>query len=79
MKLILKLLPLLLTLQQLDCAKILGIFTVPSKSHAILAYELFKELAKSGHEVSLAMRRENSYLIKIPQFWIGHGYNTFWL
>lgn len=32
-------------------ANILGIFTVPSKSHSILGYELFKELAKSGHQV----------------------------
>lgn len=32
-------------------ANILGLFTVPSKSHSILAYELFKELVKAGHQV----------------------------
>ncbi|KAG5671714.1 hypothetical protein PVAND_001894 [Polypedilum vanderplanki] len=34
-----------------DCVKILAIFTIPSKSHSILGYELFKELVASGHEV----------------------------
>ena len=33
------------------CANILAIFTVPSRSHSILGFELFKELARSGHEV----------------------------
>lgn len=49
-----KILTILFTLlftQQSESAKILGIFTVPSKSHAILAYELFKELVKAGHDV----------------------------
>lgn len=41
-----------ISLNNVESAKILGIFTVPSKSHTILAYELFKELAKSGHEVN---------------------------
>jgi hypothetical protein len=42
----------LLFLNAIDCAKILAIFTVPSKSHSILGYELFKALAAEGHEVS---------------------------
>lgn len=36
-----------------ESAKILAIFTVPSRSHSILAFELFRELVKSGHEVSV--------------------------
>ena len=36
-----------------ESARILAIFTVPSRSHSILAFELFKELVKSGHEVSV--------------------------
>jgi hypothetical protein len=52
MKIVLfSLLVLLCGTQNNEGAKILGIFTVPSRSHSILAYELFKELVKSGHEV----------------------------
>ena len=46
-------LALFISIQSTESAKILGIFTVPSKSHSILGYELFKDLAKSGHEVIL--------------------------
>jgi hypothetical protein len=49
---ILAILSLIAILQWSNGAKILGVFTVPSKSHCILVYELFIELAKSGHEVS---------------------------
>lgn len=42
---------LLLAFHELQAARILGIFTVPSKSHSILGHELFKDLVKSGHEV----------------------------
>lgn len=40
-----------LAFHELQAARILGIFTVPSKSHSILGHELFKDLVKSGHEV----------------------------
>lgn len=43
-------------IQMSESEKILGIFTVPSKSHSILAFELFKELVKSGHEVKCTHR-----------------------
>lgn len=39
-----------------SCARILGVFTVPSKSHTILVYELFKELVASGHEVKMNLK-----------------------
>lgn len=44
-------LAILLAVRENEGAKILGIFTVPSKSHSILGYELFKELVKAGHQV----------------------------
>lgn len=41
-----------------ESARILAIFTIPSKSHTILVYELFKELVKSGHEVNQKKKTE---------------------
>lgn len=41
----------LLSFYSSESARILGIFTVPSKSHTILLYELFSELSRDGHEV----------------------------
>ena len=38
--------------KKVESARILGIFNVPSKSHSILGYELFKELVRRGHEVT---------------------------
>lgn len=35
-----------------NCAKILGVFPYPSKSHSILGQALFVELANRGHEVT---------------------------
>lgn len=34
------------------CAKILGVFPYPSRSHSILGQALFTELAKRGHDVT---------------------------
>ncbi|KAK9675028.1 hypothetical protein QE152_g40698, partial [Popillia japonica] len=34
-------------------ARILAIFHIPSKSHAILGETLLKELARNGHEVTM--------------------------
>lgn len=36
-----------------NCARILGIFIVPSKSHHILGSKLLKSLAEKGHEVTM--------------------------
>lgn len=52
MRVLFAILSILTLSQQCYSARILAVFTVPSKSHSILAYELFKELANSGHEVS---------------------------
>lgn len=35
-----------------NCAKILGVFPYPSKSHSILGQALFVELANRGHDVT---------------------------
>lgn len=40
-------------------AKILAILTAPAKSHAILTYELLKELVKFGHEVNMKLNKQS--------------------
>lgn len=38
--------------RHVDCARILGVFPYPSRSHSILGQALFTELAKRGHDVT---------------------------
>lgn len=52
MKIIFFALILLVSLSQIQSAKILGVFPYPSKSHSILGQSLFVELAKRGHSVT---------------------------
>lgn len=39
-------------ISQITCAKILGVFPYPSRSHSILGQALFIELANRGHDVT---------------------------
>lgn len=43
---------LFLTVASTESARILGVFPIPSRSHAILGQPIFVELAKRGHEVT---------------------------
>lgn len=36
-----------------NCARILGVFPLPGKSHYILGSALMKELAERGHDVTI--------------------------
>lgn len=42
-----------ITCSVVDSVKILGVFPTPSKSHWIIAHKLMKELAASGHEITI--------------------------
>lgn len=44
---------LLIIIPNINCARILGIFNIPSKSHHILGECLLKGLAAKGHEVTM--------------------------
>lgn len=43
---------LFLAIASIESARILGVFPIPSRSHAILGHPIFVELAKRGHEVT---------------------------
>lgn len=45
-----------------NCAKILGVFPFPSKSHYHMGNFLLKELAKKGHEVTMIASYEDNSL-----------------
>lgn len=51
--LVFALLNLLYNFLILDAARILGIFTLPARSHFRLGSKLMKELGKRGHEVTM--------------------------
>ncbi|KAF5270902.1 hypothetical protein FQR65_LT17760 [Abscondita terminalis] len=53
MKIFLSLLLFVIVITTSDCAKILGIFNMPSQSHHILGESLLKTLASKGHEVTM--------------------------
>jgi glucuronosyltransferase len=42
----------LIFISSINCAKILGVFPYPSRSHSILGQALFVELANRGHDVT---------------------------
>lgn len=43
---------LLILIENVKCASILGVFSFPSRSHSILGQALFKELANRDHQVT---------------------------
>lgn len=53
MMLVLQYVSLLLIAVNSDCAKILGIFNVPSVSHQVVFQPIWKELSLRGHEVTI--------------------------
>ena len=53
MKSIVTLLLILLVSHHGSCAKILGVFTSPGRSHYILGSSLMKALAEKGHDVTV--------------------------
>lgn len=53
---------LILTAASIESARILGVFPIPSRSHAILGQPIFVELAKRGHEVTFV----SPYPLKNP-------------
>ena len=53
MKTIVTVVLLLLTSHCASCAKILGVFTAPGRSHYILGSTLMKALAEKGHDVTV--------------------------
>ena len=44
---------ILLTNHNANCAKILGVFTAPGRSHYLLGSTLMKALADKGHDVTV--------------------------
>ncbi|KAJ3642479.1 hypothetical protein Zmor_025262 [Zophobas morio] len=53
MKIFFSFLLIVVTLRNSKCAKILGVFPVPARSHCILGNSLMKGLAERGHDVTI--------------------------